>query len=84
MTIPIRIIIFGAKHGKTARFTPQLAVPPSRSGVGVDDVAVNITCTFAVGQPDLNHDNPKVRQEVIDIYKYAGYGVDGFGGRYYL
>ena len=25
---------------------------------------------FAVGQPDLNHDNPKVRQEVIDIYKY--------------
>ena len=24
---------------------------------------------FAVGQPDLNHDTPKVRQEVIDIYK---------------
>ena len=34
---------------------------------------------FAVGQPDLNHDNPKVRQEVIDIYKYwLDMGVDGF------
>ncbi len=34
---------------------------------------------FAVGQPDLNHDNPKVRQEVIDIYKFwLDMGVDGF------
>lgn len=34
---------------------------------------------FAVGQPDLNHDNPKVRQEVIDIYNYwLDLGVDGF------
>lgn len=34
---------------------------------------------FAVGQPDLNHDNPKVRREVVDIYKYwLDMGVDGF------
>lgn len=34
---------------------------------------------FAVGQPDLNHDNPAVRQEVLDIYKFwLDMGVDGF------
>ncbi len=34
---------------------------------------------FAKGQPDLNMDNPKVRQEVIDIMKFwLDLGVDGF------
>lgn len=34
---------------------------------------------FAVEQPDLNMDNPKVRQEVKDIMKYwLDMGVDGF------
>ena len=34
---------------------------------------------FAKGQPDLNHDNPKVREEVKDIMKFwLDMGVDGF------
>ena len=34
---------------------------------------------FAVEQPDLNHDNPKVREEVKDIMRYwLDMGVDGF------
>ena len=34
---------------------------------------------FAKGQPDLNWENPKVRQEVKDILKYwLDMGVDGF------
>ena len=34
---------------------------------------------FAKEQPDLNHDNPKVRQEVKDIMKFwLDMGVDGF------
>lgn len=34
---------------------------------------------FAKKQPDLNHDNPKVRQEVKDIMKFwLDMGVDGF------
>ena len=34
---------------------------------------------FAKGQPDLNMDNPKVRQEVVDIQKFwLDMGVDGF------
>jgi oligo-1,6-glucosidase len=34
---------------------------------------------FADAQPDLNWENPKVRQEVYDIMKFwAGKGVDGF------
>ncbi len=34
---------------------------------------------FAKKQPDLNHDNPAVRQEVCDIMKYwLDMGVDGF------
>jgi Glycosidases len=34
---------------------------------------------FAVEQPDLNMDNPKVRQEVVDIMKFwLDLGVDGF------
>ncbi|HMC00014.1 MAG TPA: alpha-glucosidase [Flavobacteriaceae bacterium] len=35
--------------------------------------------TFAEAQPDLNWENPKLRQEVYDIMKFwAGKGVDGF------
>ena len=35
--------------------------------------------TFAVEQPDLNWENPKLRQEVYDIMKFwAEKGVDGF------
>ncbi len=35
--------------------------------------------TFAAAQPDLNWENPKVRQEVYDIMKFwAEKGVDGF------
>ncbi|WP_242082816.1 glycoside hydrolase family 13 protein [Aestuariivivens sediminis] len=35
--------------------------------------------TFAEAQPDLNWENPKVRQEVYDIMKFwAEKGVDGF------
>jgi len=35
--------------------------------------------TFAEAQPDLNWENPKLRQEVFDIMKYwAEMGVDGF------
>ena len=35
--------------------------------------------TFAEEQPDLNWENPKLRQEVYDIMKYwAEMGVDGF------
>jgi oligo-1,6-glucosidase len=35
--------------------------------------------TFSKKQMDLNHDNPKVRQEVINIIKnYLSMGVDGF------
>lgn len=35
--------------------------------------------TFAEAQPDLNWENPKVRQEVYDIMKFwAKKGVDGF------
>ena len=35
--------------------------------------------TFAEQQPDLNWENPKLRQEVYDIMKYwAEMGVDGF------
>ena len=34
---------------------------------------------FAVEQPDLNHDNPRVREEVKDIMRYwLDMGVDGF------
>ena len=34
---------------------------------------------FAKGQPDLNHDNPKVREEVKDIMRFwLDMGVDGF------
>ena len=34
---------------------------------------------FAVEQPDLNHDNPKVREEVKDIMRFwLDMGVDGF------
>ena len=34
---------------------------------------------FAVEQPDLNHDNPAVREEVKDIMRFwLGMGVDGF------
>ena len=34
---------------------------------------------FAKGQPDLNHDNPKVREEVKEIMKFwLDMGVDGF------
>ncbi len=34
---------------------------------------------FAVGQPDLNWENPKVRQEMVDVIDYwVGLGVDGF------
>lgn len=34
---------------------------------------------FAKKQPDLNHDNPKVREEVKDILRYwLDMGVDGF------
>lgn len=34
---------------------------------------------FAKGQPDLNMDNPKVREEVVDIQKFwLDMGVDGF------
>ncbi len=35
--------------------------------------------TFAVGQPDLNWENDKVRKEMADIIDYwVGLGVDGF------
>ncbi len=35
--------------------------------------------TFAVGQPDLDWENPKVRKEMADIIDYwVGLGVDGF------
>lgn len=34
---------------------------------------------FAKKQPDLNHDNPKVRQEVKDVMKFwLDMGIDGF------
>lgn len=34
---------------------------------------------FAVEQPDLNHDNPKVREEIKDILRFwLDLGVDGF------
>ena len=34
---------------------------------------------FAVEQPDLNHDNPKVRQEIKEIMRFwLDMGVDGF------
>lgn len=34
---------------------------------------------FAKGQPDLNWENPRVREEVKDIIHFwAGKGVDGF------
>ncbi len=35
--------------------------------------------SYAVGQPDLNWENPKVRQEMIDVVDYwVKLGVDGF------
>lgn len=35
--------------------------------------------TFAKKQPDLNHDNPKLRQEVKDVMRFwLDMGVDGF------
>lgn len=35
--------------------------------------------SFAIGQPDLNWDNEKVRQEMCDVVDYwANLGVDGF------
>ncbi len=35
--------------------------------------------SYAVGQPDLNWENPKVRQEMIDVIDYwVDLGVDGF------
>ena len=35
--------------------------------------------SFAVGQPDLNWENPKVQQEMIDVIDFwVGLGVDGF------
>ncbi len=35
--------------------------------------------SFAIGQPDLNWDNPKVRKEMCDVVDYwANLGVDGF------
>lgn len=34
---------------------------------------------FAVEQPDLNHDNPKVREEIKDVMRFwLDMGVDGF------
>lgn len=34
---------------------------------------------FAKEQPDLNHDNPQVRREIVDIMRYwLDMGVDGF------
>lgn len=35
--------------------------------------------SYAIGQPDLNWENPKVRQEMIDVVDYwVDLGVDGF------
>ena len=35
--------------------------------------------SFAIGQPDLNWENPKVQQEMIDVIDFwVGLGVDGF------
>lgn len=44
-----------------------------------EDLAEYYLHVFAVGQPDLNMDNPKVREEVKGILKFwLDMGVDGF------
>ena len=45
----------------------------------VDSVAQYYLHCFAKEQPDLNWDNPKVRQDVYDILRFwLDKGIDGF------
>lgn len=52
------------------------------SGVGVTKISGTdeyYECTFSSDMPELNYDNPEVRQEVVDIAKYyLDLGIDGF------
>ena len=76
----ITIIIFGAKAGSAASFRLTIGFPALRARLGKRmKKAENIISTFSQKkQPDLNHDNPKVRQEVKDIMKFwLDIGVDG-------
>lgn len=68
----------GKKNGKRPpnNWTSLFTGPAWERIKGTDDYYLHL---FAKGQPDLNWDNPKVREEVKDILRFwLDMGVDGF------
>lgn len=52
------------------------------NGVGVSQISGTdeyYECSFSSGMPELNYDNPKVREEMLNVAKYyLDLGIDGF------
>lgn len=76
------IIRPGRRRGRSGRLVPPTNWTSSFTGSawqridGTDDYYLHL---FAPEQPDLNWDNPSVRNEIIDILKFwLDKGVDGF------
>ena len=64
------------KHRRPNNWMSTFAGPAWEYDEGLDEYYLHL---FAVEQPDLNMDNPKVREEVKDIMRYwLDMGVDGF------
>lgn len=64
------------KHRRPNNWMSTFAGPAWEYDKDIDEYYLHL---FAVEQPDLNMDNPKVREEVKDIMRYwLDMGVDGF------
>ncbi len=57
----------------------QYEAQPGKAWCDIDNAGQVYECNFSSDMPELNFDNPKVREEVLDIAKfYLDKGVDGF------
>ena len=66
----------GKGKGRPNNWMSTFAGPAWEYNEKLDEYYLHL---FAVEQPDLNHDNPRVREEVKDIMRFwLDMGVDGF------